>query len=228
MSLDEAIGRLETLVSEVRQASLTDDKTTLGSALALRQEERLINQGTSEFNVIAFADLNEFKNLNDTHGHSAGNVALNKVGETIYNIVIEEWQAKAFRNSGDEFVFLLKQDLIASLHSSMSLFGRIPFSYNEKELSAAMSIGYARSDGKTSFEDLLERAEIACQFAKAEGDGVCIEWTEDLVLNPLVRIGGKCRKCGAKISCNITKQNAPTELTVCPCCGELLEKSVRS
>jgi len=83
MSLDEAIGRLEELVAEVRQASLTDDKTPLGSALALRQEARLINQGKSPFNVIAFADLNDFKNLNDVHGHNAGDVALNKVGETI-------------------------------------------------------------------------------------------------------------------------------------------------
>src|SRR6267142_4141845 len=110
MSLDEAIGRLEELVAEVRQASLTDDKTPLGSALALRQEARLINQGKSPFNVIAFADLNDFKNLNDVHGHNAGDVALNKVGETIHNIVIEGWQAKAYRSSGDEFVFLLRQD----------------------------------------------------------------------------------------------------------------------
>lgn len=98
----------------------------------------------------------------------------------------------------------------------------IAFSYNEKQLTAAMSIGYARSDGKTSFDDLLERADLACQFAKAQGDGTCVEWTEDLLLNPLIRISGKCRNCGAKISCNLPRQNAPSELKVCPCCAELL------
>ncbi|SRR6266498_3610093 len=67
MSLDESIERLERLIAEVRQASLTDDKTTLGSALALRQEERLINEGTSEFGVVVFGDLNDFKQLNEHH-----------------------------------------------------------------------------------------------------------------------------------------------------------------
>ena len=45
MKLDEAIEGLETLIAEVRRASLTDDKTSLGSALALRQEAGLINEG---------------------------------------------------------------------------------------------------------------------------------------------------------------------------------------
>jgi diguanylate cyclase (GGDEF)-like protein len=225
MSLDEAIGQLEKLVAEVKQASLTDDKTTLGSALALGQEARSINQGTSEFNVIAFADLNNFKNLNDQYGHNAGDVALNKVGETVYNIVIKGWQAKAFRKSGDEFVFLLKQDLIERLFSALPSFSSIPFLYNEKELSVALSIGYARSDGKTSFDDLLGRAEVACQFAKAQGHGTCIEWTDELLLNPLVRIGAQCRKCSAKITCTLPKENAPIELRVCPCCGEALHGS---
>ncbi len=100
MSLDESIERLERLIAEVRQASLTDDKTTLGSALALRQEERLINEGTSEFGVVVFGDLNDFKQLNDDHSHEAGDVAINSVGQTIHKIVIEDLQAKAFRQSG--------------------------------------------------------------------------------------------------------------------------------
>ncbi len=51
MDLDDKIGQLEDLISEVRQASLTDDKTILGSSLAFRREARSINQGESEFNV---------------------------------------------------------------------------------------------------------------------------------------------------------------------------------
>src|SRR6266704_1706935 len=101
MSLDESIERLERLIAELRQASLTDDKTTLGSALALKQEERLINEGASEFKVVVFGDLNDFKQLNEDHSHEAGNVAINSVGEVIHKIVIVGLQAKAFRQSGD-------------------------------------------------------------------------------------------------------------------------------
>lgn len=82
-----------------------------------------------------------------------------------------------------------------------------------------MSVGYIRNDGKASFEDLLGRAEKACQLAKAKGEGLCMEWTEHMNHNPLVRISGRCRKCGARISCNVPKQNVPLTLKSCPCCG---------
>src|SRR4051812_45866431 len=139
MSLDEAIGQLETLVAEIRRVSITDDKTSLGNALALGQEERLINEGASPFKVIVFGDLNDFKHLNDDHGHEAGNVAIREVGETIRRIIIEGLQAKAFRQSGDEFVILLKQDLVEEFLSVTSSFGNIVFSYKDKELKTAMS-----------------------------------------------------------------------------------------
>lgn len=100
MSLDEAIGRLEKLIAEVREASLIDDKTPLGSLLALRQEGRLINAGSSEFSVVVFGDLNDFKNLNDEFGHEAGNIAIRSVGETLQQTIAEAHQGKAFRQSG--------------------------------------------------------------------------------------------------------------------------------
>lgn len=219
MNLDEAIGQLEQLVAEIRRVSFADDKTSLGNALALAQEEQLINEGTSEFNVIVFSDLNDFKHLNDLYGHDAGDVAINKVGETIRKIVIEDLQAKAFRQSGDEFVILLRQDLVERFLLRASTLGNIAFSYNERELMTAMSFGYVHSDGRTSFKDLLARAEAACQSAKAKGDGACIEWVEEMERNPLIRIGGRCLSCAAKISCNVPKQNAPEALKFCPCCG---------
>lgn len=222
MSLDEAIGQLEKLVAEIRRVSLTDDKTKLGSALALDQEGRLISEGTGKFDVVVFGDLNDFKHLNDEYGHEAGDVAISKVGETIKKIVIEDLQAKAFRQSGDEFVILLKRDLIEKFLSITSSFGNILFSYNEEELRTAMSLGYAISDGKTSFRDLLKRAEDACQNAKTLGDGVCLMWSEDIKLNPLVRRTGRCHKCGSKITCNIPIVTAPAKLKLCPCCGESL------
>jgi diguanylate cyclase (GGDEF)-like protein len=223
MDLDESIQRLEKLIAEVRLASLIDDKTILGSALALQQEARLINEGASEFQVVVFGDLNDFKQLNDDYSHEAGNVAITSVGEIIHKLVIEDLGAKAFRQSGDEFVLLLKVESVVHFLSSVFSLGNIPFSHKKQELKTAMSLGYALSDGKTSFSDLLERAEAACQNAKALGDGACVEWTEDSSLNPLVRKTAKCRKCGgARISWNGPKQLAPVALKYCPGCGEAL------
>jgi diguanylate cyclase (GGDEF)-like protein len=223
MNLNEAIEQLERFVADARQASLTDEMTKLGSKLALDQEQRLISEGMSEFDVAVFGDLDDFKHLNDDHGHDAGDVAINKAGETIQLVlVIEGLQAKAFRRSGDEFVILLKQDSIETFLLTTPSFSNITFFYNEQELGTAMSLGYAIGDGKISVSDLLGRAEVACQYAKVQGGGVCVAWTEDMKLNPLVRKNGNCLKCSARISCNVPKLKAPAGLKFCPCCGESL------
>jgi diguanylate cyclase (GGDEF)-like protein len=225
MNFDDAIEGLQKLATEVSNASLTDDRTPLGSARALRQEERLINEGASQFDVIVFGDLDDFKHLNDLHGHDAGNVAISEVGAVIQRFVIEDLQGKAFRQSGDEFVILLKLNLMDKFLERAPSFSHIPFSHNERSLSTAMSFGYTVSDGKTSFADLLQRAEVACQMAKASDLETAMQWTETLKLNPLVRITGSCHKCSARISCNVPKQSAPAALKVCPCCSEPLRDS---
>lgn len=216
------LGQLENLVAEIRRVSFAADKTPLGNALALAHEEMSINKGASEFNVVVFGDLNDFKQLNDEHGYEAGDVAIYNVGASIQKIVVDDLQAKAFRKSGDEFVILLKQDVVESFLSAASSFGNIAFSYKDEELRTSMSLGYTVSDGKTSFDDLLQRAEDACKQAKAQGDGACVEWTEAITINPLVRRSGRCEKCNARITCNLPEQSAPAELKFCPCCGESL------
>lgn len=224
MSLDEPLERLEKLVAEIRQASLTDDMTTLGNALALRREGRMLNAGSSDTYAVVFGDLNDFKHINDEHGHNAGDVALNKVGEVVSKVVIERFKAKAFRKSGDEFVMLFQGDLIDEFLSAPSSFNDILFSYNEKDLRTSMSLGCARSDGKTSFDDLLERAEVACQYAKSQDDSTCVEWSKNSDQTSLVRLQGRCPKCSARITCNVTMLNAPLNLKLCPCCGNALQR----
>jgi len=222
MSLAEAIDQLGELATEIKREAFTDDKTSLRSALALRQEERLGRAGAGEFNVIVFGDLNDFKHINDDYSHEAGDVALRAAGETIRRIVIDDLGAKAFRRSGDEFVILLKEESLEGFLSTSSSFDNIPFSHNERDLRTEMSFGCAIGDGKASFNDLLQRADSACQIAKRLGAGVCVKWTEDIDTNPLVRIGGWCQKCSAKISCTLPKDNAPAKPALCPCCGESL------
>ena len=218
MNLDEAIDQLERFVGDVRQSSLIDDKTNLASALALRQEERLINDGKSVFNVVVFGDLNDFKHLNDEHGHEAGDVAINEVGKAISN-VLENLTAKAYRLSGDEFIILLEQDSVSGFLSASSSLANVTFSHDEKELKISMSLGYVLSDGKSSLSELQERAEVACQHAKLQGEGTCVEWSGAIESNPLVRRTARCEKCGARIICNIPKLGAPQHLICCPSCG---------
>lgn len=222
MNLSEAITQLEDVVNDVRGAASADDITRLPNAFALRAVARLIDAGDSKFGVIVFGDLNRFKGLNDLHGHEAGDVAIYEAGERLRQVVIEELKAQAFRRSGDEFVVLLRPSQLKPFKRVAPSFAAILFEHRKVALKTTMSFGYAARDGKTSFADLLTRAETACRHAKAQGDGVCVSWSDEIQRNPLVNLRDGCQMCGAAINCNVPKQNAPARLISCPCCGEPL------
>lgn len=223
MNLSEAIQELENFVEKFRIAVFADDKTPLPNALALREESVFIDNGTSEFNIIIFGDLNRFKGLNDLYGHDAGDIAIREAGTLLHEIVNEILHCKAFRTSGDEFVCLLTTNSIDKFLQFLADFAEINFLYEKKPLKTAMSFGYAISDKKTSFTDLLGRAELACQSAKITGDGICVKWTEELERDVPTNLRSRCQKCGAGIVCNIPKQSLFQKLRFCPCCGETLQ-----
>lgn len=222
MNLDKAIEQLEEIVAQVRETSLSDDKTPLGNALALSKEVDFIKIGRSEFDVIVFGDLNDFKTLNDEYGHEAGDLAIERIGKKIQTEFVHKLKAKAFRQSGDEFIILLRQNTITSFQTKTSLFKSVKFRYKEKSLKAKMSFGLIVSDGKTDFSDMLKHAETACLTAKNQGDGVCIEWTEEVERNALKELRRNCRKCGSVNKCSIPKQLNPERLKLCAYCGEKL------
>jgi diguanylate cyclase (GGDEF)-like protein len=222
MSLAEAIDQLGELAAEIKRAAFTDDKTPLKSALALQQEERLSASEGQPY-VVVFGDLDDFKHLNDDHSHEAGDVALQVIGETIRDIVIDPLKGRAYRRSGDEFVIVLEQEALKDFLAHVPSFRGIPFRYKTEVLETGMSLGYAIADGKASFDELMLRADAACQIAKRPGENPCVKWTEDINTNPLVRIGGWCPACMAKTSCTLPKHNAPPKLISCPNCGNLLQ-----
>ena len=213
MNLSEAIEQLN-------KVAFTDDKTPLENAPALNKEVILIDAGRSKFDVIVFGDLNEFKLFNNNYSHEAGDVAIRNVGEKIQKDFVIPMEVRAFRQSGDEFVVLLKKSQIKKFLSKISPFASVTFSYKKKSLETKMSFGYAVADGITSFSDLLERAETACLTAKNKGDGICIEWTEEIELAALIEKRQNCRRCGSVNKCYIPKKLSPEKLKVCAFCGE--------
>lgn len=83
-----------------------------------------------------------------------------------------------------------------------------------------MSFGFAAGDGKTVFGDLLKRAETACLTAKNQGDGVCVEWNEEIERNALKGFRHKCLICHSVNKCYVPKELSPEKLKVCSFCGE--------
>jgi diguanylate cyclase (GGDEF)-like protein len=221
MSLQEAIAALEIAVGEVTKAALSDDKTRLGNSFALSQAASLVGAGKGNPDVVIFGDLNRFKGLNDQFGHIVGDAAIGYIGELIFERLVQGCQAKAFRRSGDEFVILLSSSKLNEFKSIASEFDSCTFEFNGEPRKTAMSFGYAISAGAVSFEDLLSRAETACQIAKGIGDGAYVEWTEEVEVTAVDNLRDRCRNCNATISCKVPRQFAPVggKMVCCPCCG---------
>jgi diguanylate cyclase (GGDEF)-like protein len=116
-------------------------------------------------------DLDNFKAINDTHGHAAGDAALKQVA----NILIETVRRSdmVFRYGGDEFLALLPE---TDLSGARSLAEKIRASVDECEIvddiqafRLTISVGAAQLCDGESENGLLLRADTALQHAKDKG-----------------------------------------------------------
>jgi len=124
--------------------------------------------------ALLFLDLDSFKMVNDSLGHSIGDKLLIGVAERLAELA--QPGERVVRLGGDEFVVIV--DLADGLHSAEMTAKRVekafeaPFPVDGMELSISTSIGIAIDDGHaSSAEDLLRDADIALYRAKEAGRG---------------------------------------------------------
>jgi diguanylate cyclase (GGDEF)-like protein/PAS domain S-box-containing protein len=122
--------------------------------------------------AVMFLDLDDFKNINDTLGHSTGDKLLNEVAGRL-KTCIRESDTMA-RIGGDEFNLVLPdiaaaEDAASIAKKIISLFAD-PFSIEEEELPVTASIGISvyPEDGQDA-DALLKNADIAMYQAKGQG-----------------------------------------------------------
>lgn len=93
---------------KVRDRLLTDTLTSLGNYRAFDQRLRewfdLAKNEGRPFSLLMI-DLDHFKKINDTYGHPFGDQVLQKVAQTMMDVVMDE--GEVFRYGGEEFVVLL-------------------------------------------------------------------------------------------------------------------------
>jgi diguanylate cyclase (GGDEF)-like protein/PAS domain S-box-containing protein len=124
---------------------------------------------------VLFMDLDDFKTINDSLGHAAGDHLLGEVGERLKNCL--RAADTAARLGGDEFAVLLEDggegigaaDVAARILESLDA----PFHLETKEVFVRGSIGIATADheheGTGGAEELLRNADVAMYMAKESG-----------------------------------------------------------
>jgi len=166
-------------VSEARSQYLAfhDALTGLGNRMLFREELQnalKVSQLTHERLAILFIDLDGFKNVNDTLGHSIGDALLKALSVRMRDNLPEN--VSIARLGGDEFAVMQapsgKPEQAISLANKIIEIINKPCRIDNHNLLVSASIGIAVSnaDGET-VENMLKCADLAMYRAKADGRG---------------------------------------------------------
>ena len=145
----------------------------LGEAYA-REAARADRQATPL--GTALLDIDNFKLLNDRHGHQAGDAALQHFARVIRRTIRPSDVVVRF--GGEEFLCLLpdsgpEQSASALLRLQQGL-GRNPFLYMNRELPLTFSAGIAVRRPGESCDDVITRADRALYQAKGAGKNCAV------------------------------------------------------
>jgi len=171
--LEQAVFELRDLQEKLHHQAYHDPLTGLANRALLGQEVRGALAGGEREIAVLFVDLDDFKTVNDTLGHSVGDEVLRAAGGRLSGCVRAE--DLVARLGGDEFALLISEPAdveaaaIAVAERVLAAF-EDPISAAGEVLNMRLSIGVAtspHSGGRA--EDLLRDADVAMYEAKQAG-----------------------------------------------------------
>ena len=157
-ALAEARARLEHMathdpLTQLPNRALLDDRLAQALARARRQGHAI---------YVVFCDLDEFKTLNDTFGHLAGDRVLVEVARRLHASV--RTTDTVARMHGDEFVLVIEgtagevDGVLARIRGAFDEPVELP---SGQVVSVAASLGFVADDGLSSPRELIARADAA-------------------------------------------------------------------
>ncbi len=167
---------------DIRRIANTDSLTGLANRRAFRENlEAAIGQGEGREFALILADIDDFKPVNDSWGHEAGDKLLCRFAERLRAVVnsVEEVEAKPARLGGDEFVLIvqLQADLDVPFRKVLDRLGKSlvdEFSAStmiddrSHQFSGSFGIAIFPADGRTVAQ-LMKAADVAMYAAKKAG-----------------------------------------------------------
>ncbi|MCL4138909.1 UNVERIFIED_CONTAM: hypothetical protein GTU68_037746 [Idotea baltica] len=171
---------------QLRYLAQHDSLTTLlNRSLFLENVKRAIahsNRVDTRF-AIVFIDLDNFKNVNDTLGHEAGDQLLVNIAQRISGSTREE--DAVGRLGGDEFAVLLEgiaiETSLIKIAQNMLMAIRAPLTVNNKLIYPTASLGIATyPDCATEATALVKCADLAMYKAKQSGRNNYFFYSEEL------------------------------------------------
>lgn len=168
--IHELEGQLRHMSALVREDQLTGSLNRRGLADVFERETaRADRRGTPL--CIAILDLDDFKRLNDTYGHLAGDAALRHLVQIVKR-TLRPMDAIA-RFGGEEFLILLPETTVEAASQAMTRVQRELtrhfFMHENEKLLITFSAGVALRQPHEEQDALLKRADRAMYQAKQSG-----------------------------------------------------------
>ena len=182
-----------TLEEHLRHQALHDPLTGLGNR-ALFQDR--VSHGlaraerTQDEVAVVFLDLDNFKEINDSLGHAAGDAVLVHTANRLRTCLRDSDTAARF--GGDEFAILLEQtrgegEVMDVAHRISAALAR-PLQVEGKDVTIQASIGIARAQPQQSADEVLRNADVAMYHAKARGKSCAVLYESGMHAAVLDRI----------------------------------------
>jgi diguanylate cyclase len=173
-SLSEQSEHMAAALSEAR----TDTLTRLANRRAFDDE---FQRRSAEFRrhgtrfLLMLIDIDRFKQLNDTHGHPAGDAVLSQLAGILRQTVRDT--DLVARYGGEEFVLLLPAGEMAQVTDSMERIRRAvemaEFRFEDRSIHITVSCGAAEPQERELAAELVKRADAALYAAKQAGRNRC-------------------------------------------------------
>lgn len=163
------------LEEELAHRALHDPLTDLANRSLFRESvERALLRAERQGRPVAvlFVDLDDFKNVNDSLGHAAGDALLRLVAERIRRS-LRPYDVAA-RLGGDEFAVLVEQSdegVAAAVAERIMRTLEEPIRLDGHDLAVQASLGISVGSPGARVDDLLRDADVAMYMAKGRGKG---------------------------------------------------------
>lgn len=157
---------------QLKRIAHFDQLTGLPNRLTLQQELECLLSDNGPPSAIALFDLDGFKDVNDTLGHSTGDQLLIEVGHRLAEVAGDRGQV--CRLGGDEFIAIIPGCgdplVISEIVDTMLKRLTAPFAINDHvvHIGGSAGIAIAPNDGK-SVDELIANADLALYQAKSAG-----------------------------------------------------------
>lgn len=181
-SLGELFEHVRSNIEQVNSMALFDPVTALANRLHFRNETEasLSRASADRADALLFIDLDNFKGVNDTLGHAAGDQLLIMIANRLRSIFpstgARECQPILGRLAGDEFTAFIPNvaspEAVCSLASLVLRALSEPFGIAGQSVRVGASIGIAmRPMHGRSLTELMRAADVAMYHSKENGKG---------------------------------------------------------